>query len=180
MKKTFIAIFILILTALLCACGKDDEPKASIADPAQTQAPSIVEVKITLDNLFDYFEYKEYSAHFKGESGTTAYAQSSYGLALKEGYIAANSPEHKDTLELEITADGVVLAGNFNVDFSTLQYTGETTSSERTVIEQTLHFWPQGNRTTVFSYGTYSDSYIIYLENFAVTSAKGSIYLSVG
>lgn len=180
MKKSFIAIFILVSSLLLCACGKDDEPNTSVANPAQTAAPTIVEIKITLDNLFDYFEYREYSTHFKGEDGTTAYAQTAYGFALKEGYIAANSPEHEDSLELEIEAEGVVLSGSFDVDFATLQYSGETSSSERTSVHETLHFWPQGNRTTVFSYGTYNDSYIIYLENFAVTSAKGSIFLSVG
>ena len=51
------------------------------------------------------------------------------------------------------------------------------TGTERNSITHTLKFWPKGDRTTTWTFGNYSDSYILYLENFTVTSAKGSIYL---
>ena len=80
-------------------------------------------------------------------------------------------------MEITFTADGVVNSGNFDVDFTTLQYSGTATSTERTSITQTLKFWPKGDRTTIWTFGNYSDTYILYLENFTVISAAGSVYL---
>ena len=82
-----------------------------------------------------------------------------------------------DTMEITFTADGVVNSGSFDVDFASLQYSGTVTGTERSSITHTLKFWPKGDRTTTWTFGNYSDSYILYLENFTVTSAKGSIYL---
>lgn len=80
-------------------------------------------------------------------------------------------------MEITFTADGVVNSGNFDVDFASLQYSGTVTGTERNSITHTLKFWPKGDRTTTWTFGNYSDSYILYLENFTVTSAKGSVYL---
>ena len=152
------------------------EEPAQIQPPQETPNP-VFEVKITLDNLYDYFEYREYPAAVKNDNGDISNVQVSYGLALKEGYTAANSSKYKDTMEITFTADGVVNSGSFDVDFASLQYSGTVTGTERSSITHTLKFWPKGDRTTTWTFGNYSDSYILYLENFTVTSAKGSIYL---
>ena len=177
MKRTLISLLALCLLLFLCACGKEEaEEPAQIQAPQETPNP-VFEVKITLDNLYDYFEYREYPVTVKNDNGDISNVQVSYGLALKEGYTAANSSKYKDTMEITFTADGVVNSGSFEVDFATLQYSGTVTSTERSSITHTLKFWPKGDRTTTWTFGNYSDSYILYLENFTVTSAKGSIYL---
>ena len=177
MKRTLIILLTVCLLLSLCACGKEKaEEPAQILAPQETPNP-VFEVKITLDNLYDYFEYREYPAAVKNDNGGISNVQVSYGLALKEGYTAANSSKYKDTMEITFTADGVVNSGSFDVDFASLQYSGTVTGTERSSITHTLKFWPKGDRTTTWTFGNYSDSYILYLENFTVTSAKGSIYL---
>lgn len=177
MKRTLIILLTVCLLLSLCACGKEEaEEPVQILAPLEAPNP-VFEVKITLDNLYDYFEYREYPAAVKNDNGGISNVQVSYGLALKEGYTAANSSKYKDTMEITFTADGVVNSGSFDVDFATLQYSGTVTSTERNSITHTLKFWPKGDRTTTWTFGNYSDSYILYLENFTVTSAKGSVYL---
>ena len=177
MKRTLIILLTVCLLLSLCACGKEEaEEPVQILAPLEAPNP-VFEVKITLDNLYDYFEYREYPAAVKNDNGGISNVQVSYGLALKEGYTAANSSKYKDTMEITFTADGVVNSGSFDVDFATLQYSGTVTSTERSSITHTLKFWPKGDRTTTWTFGNYSDSYILYLENFTVTSAKGSVYL---
>lgn len=177
MKRILITLLAVCLLLSLCACGKEEaEEPVQILAPQETPNP-VFEVKITLDNLYDYFEYREYPAAVKNDNGGISNVQVSYGLALKEGYMAANSSKYKDTMEITFTADGVVNSGSFDVDFATLQYSGTVTSTERNSITHTLKFWPKGDRTTTWTFGNYSDSYILYLENFTVTSAKGSVYL---
>lgn len=177
MKRTLIILLTVCLLLSLCACGKEEaEEPAQLQAPQETPNP-VFEVKITLDNLYDYFEYREYPAAVKNDNGDISNVQVAYGLALKDGYTAANSSKYKDTMEITFTADGVVNTGSFAVDFATLQYSGTVTNTERNSITHTLKFWPKGDRTTTWTFGNYSDSYILYLENFTVTSAKGSIYL---
>lgn len=177
MKRILFTLLAACLLLSLCACGKEEAEKpVQILAPQETPNP-VFEVKITLDNLYDYFEYREYPAAVKNDNGGISNVQVSYGLALKEGYTAANSSKYKDTMEITFTADGVVNSGSFDVDFATLQFSGTVTSTERNSITQTLKFWPKGDRTTTWTFGNYSDSYILYLENFTVTSAKGSVYL---
>lgn len=181
MKKIHFIFLLLLLSILLCGCGKKEAvilPGATEAVPEASN--SVVEVKITLDNLYDYFEYKEYPTYYKDGNGDVTSVQISYGLALREGYTAANLPNRKDTMEITFTADGIVKSGSFDVDFTTLQYSGTTTTSETETISKTLAFWPKGDRTFIWTFGNYSTSYIMYLENFTVTSAKGSIFLKNG
>lgn len=150
-----------------------------MAAPTVTADPNqVYEIKITMDNLYDFFYYKEYRADIRGENSSEINsAQISYGLQLKEAFVAADDGVHKDTMELHFEADGVVMSGLFDVDFNTLQYTGDVYSSETTHISESLSFWPKGSRTTVWTFGNYSSSYILYLENFTVTDVSGSIFV---
>lgn len=176
-KKLLIFLLTFCLLFSLCACGKDEPAEPAPSQTVQEAANPIYEVKITMDNLYDYFEYREYTTYIKNDNGSISNVQVSYGLALKEGYTAANSPKYKDTMEITFTADGVVNSGDFDVDYTTLQYSGTVTSTERSTVTETLKFWPKGDRTVIWTFGNYSDCYILYLENFTVTSAKGSIFL---
>ena len=184
MKRTIALILAVVMAFSLCACGKknkkkDKEASQPVAAPVATTDPDqVYEIKITPENLYDFFYYKEYRTDYKGESGREINsAQISYGLQLKEAFVAADDGVHKDTMKLNFEADGVVLEGQFDVDFNTLQYTGDVYSSETKHISESLQFWPKGSRTTVWTFGNYSSSYILYLENFTVTDVSGSIFV---
>lgn len=184
MKKILSFVLCAAMLLCLCACGKDDE--STPAEPEESAAVDydrIYEVDITPENLLDYFEFKAFRADSKLTDGDNAgkitSVQMSYGFALRQGYTAANDSKHKDTLKIDFTATGVVKTGNFTVDFNTLEYTGEVTSSETVPIEDSLTFWPKGDRTTTYPYGNYSDTYIIYLENFNLSSVSGKVYIKL-
>lgn len=184
MKKILSFVLCAAMLLCLCACCKDDE--STPAEPEESAAVDydrIYEVDITPENLLDYFEFKAFRADSKLTDGDNAgeitSVQMSYGFALRQGYTAANDSKHKDTLKIDFTATGVVKTGNFTVDFNTLEYTGEVTSSETVPIEDSLTFWPKGDRTTTYPYGNYSDTYIIYLENFNLSSVSGKVYIKL-
>ena len=161
----------------VCGCGSRAEPEPE-GLPADAVREEFLEVKITPANLYDYFEYREFKTEVKGENnGEISNVQVAYGLALREGWTAANDPKHKDTLRVGFTAEQVINHGSYSVDYATLYYSGTTYSTERKTIEEELVFWPKGDRTSVWTFGNYSDSYILYLEHFTVTSASGTIYL---
>lgn len=183
MKRILAFALCAAMLLCLCACGKKDEAPEAPQESDAIDYERVYEVDITPGNLLDYFEFKAFRADSKltdGENaGEITSVQMSYGFALRQGYVAANDDKHKDTLKIDFTATGVVKSGNFNVDFTTLEYTGDVLSSETVPIEGSLSFWPKGNRTTVYAYGNYSDSYIIYLENFNLSSVSGKIYIKL-
>ena len=173
------ALLLCALLALgLCACGKraPAEPEGLPADLPKDD--DVVEVKLTRDNLYDYFEYREFPSEVKGENnGEISNVQIAYGFALREGWTAANDPRHKDTLRIDFTAEQVINSGRFTVDFETLQWSGTPASTERKPVSESFVFWPKGDRTSVWTFGNYSDTYILYLENFTVTRVSGSVVL---
>ncbi len=178
--RKVIALLLALLMALsLTACGRKAKEKKEKAPASPTPVPNeAFEVKLSKDNLFDYFDYKEFRADVRDENTSEIDSSTiSYGLQLKERYTAANEEKHRDTMVLRFEADGVVMAGNFEVNFDDLSYTGLADSIERTHIEETLHFWGKGDRTTWWTFGNYSSSYIMYLENFTVTDVSGSVWL---
>lgn len=179
-KRSVLLLAVVILSLSLCACAEKEPAAPETTQAVQQVSSPVIEVKITPENLYDYFEYREYTTYFKNDDGNVTSVQIAYGFALKEGYTAANSPEHKDTLEITFTADGIVNRGSFDVDYTTLQYTGTVSGTETNPVSGTLAFWPKGDRTVIWPYGLYSDSYIIYLQNFTVTAAKGNIFLKNG
>ncbi len=170
-----LAALMLLPLFLLSGCGKQKKKEEDDGDdPA---GPQIVEVRLNADNFYDYFDYKEYPSYATDEEGKINACNLSYGFALREGLQAANDPEHTDTLRVSFTAEGVSQNGEYEVDFQTLKYSGTTWSEERETISDTLTFWPPGNRTVSYPYGTLSSSYIIMFRSMNVTGVSGSIYL---
>ena len=182
MKKTAALLLALLLAVLLAGCGRGkEEAAAPTATPAPTPTPNeVFEVRLDLNNLYTYFDYKEYRADVRDES--TAEINSAtvaYGLQLKPQFTAANDPAHKDTMALRFEAEGVVMSGDFDIDFRTLTFTGTPATSERVQVSELLHFWPKGDRTTTWAFGNYSSSNIMYFESFRVTEVSGSVFLKM-
>ncbi len=181
MKRAIALLLALCMAFSLAACGKKKSKKdgSEQAPAAPTPIPNeAFEVRTTLDNLYQYFDYKEFRADVRDENTSEIDSSTiSYGFQLKEQYTAANEEKHKDTMALHFKADGVVMEGSFDINFDDLSHTGLADSIERTSVEETLHFWGKGDRTTWWTFGNYSSSYIMYLENFTVTDVSGSIWL---
>ena len=177
--RKLIALMLAAAMALcLCGCKKKNREQAT-AQPVATATPNeVFEVKITMDNLWDYFYYKEYRTDVRSETDSKILScQIAYGLQLKEIYTAANDEKHRDTMKLKFEADGIVMEGDYVVDFDTLQFTGPTYKADVTKVSETLSFWPKGNRTSTWAFGNYSTSYILYFQNFTVTDVSGSIFI---
>ena len=179
LPSLFCLITVLLLAVLLIGCAGQEKTPEEV-EPETPPSPQIMEVRITGANFYDYFDYREYPNYATDEDGNINACNLSYGFSLRDGYVAANDPEHKDTLQVSFTAEGVSQYGEFDVDFKTLRYSGSASSEERETVSDTLTFWAQGGRTVSFPYGTISSSYIIKLYNFTVTSVGGSIWLRIG
>jgi len=176
-KRIMLCLLCFVLLFSLPACGKKKKQEQGNTNVVVSAAPTVYEVEITPQNIFDYFDFKQYPTHLKDEDGNVTSVQIAYGLELKEGYYAANSDEYEDTMELSFTAEGVVNEGTFTIDFDTLQYGGTITETSYVTVSETLKFWPKGNRTTVWSFGLFSRGYVNYFQNFVITDAKGSIFI---
>ena len=186
-KKTSLFLILLLVLGLLTACGKQKENDEAEEDVPQ--GPKIMEVKITgLDDLLRYFDYKDFPSFATDEDGNITECNLSCGFSLKEGLVAANDPDHKDTLKVNFTANVLSQHGEFNIDFQNLNDNGipryETLwiNPDETVtgtISETLPFWPQGNRTMTWQYGFLSSSYVTTMQSFTVTAVSGSIFLLV-
>ena len=169
---------------VFCLAGckkKGTEESAPVAPVAPTPTPNeLFEVKMSLDNLYTYFDYKEYRADIRDENSSEINSSTiAYGLQLKPQFTAANDLEHKDTMALSFEADGVVMSGNFQINFNDLSFTGTAETNERVHVSEVLHFWPKGDRTTTWAFGNYSNSNIMYFESFRVTQVTGSIFLKM-
>ena len=182
MKRTFALLLALCLIAGLCGCGKK---KKAAAEPTPPSAPTptpneIFEVKLTLDNLYTYFDYKEYRADVRDENSSEIDSSTiAYGLQLKPQFTAANDAEHRDTMLLRFEAEGIVMSGDFQINFNDLSYTGYADTNERVHVSETLHFWPKGDRTTTWAFGNYSGTNIMYFDSFRVTQVTGSVFLKM-
>ena len=95
---------------------------------------------------------------------------------VKETVVEA---ERVPLTEVAETAEGVVLSGDFQVDFTQERpsFSGTTATAEHTHVSEQLRFWPKEDRTTWWAFGNYSSSNIMYFESFAVTKASGSVWL---
>ena len=182
-KQNFHALLLCLLLLFsvpgLTACGKKKNASPEEEGIPTASGGRIVEIKINGTNFYDYFDYKEYPKYQTDEDGVINACELSYGFSLREGYVAANDPDHKDTLKVSFTADEVSQNGEFDVNFRNLTWTGTPVSETHEPVSQTLTFWAQGGRTLSYPAGLLSSAYIIRLEAFTVTSVEGSIYLLI-
>ena len=178
-RAGLLCLLLLLSVAVLSACGKKNKPAETDEIETTESGAQIREVKINGANFYDYFDYKEYPKYQTDEDGVINACEISYGFSLREGYTAANDPNHKDTLKVSFTADEVSRNGEFAVNFQNLTWSGTPASETHEPVSETLTFWPQGGRTVSYPAGLFSTSYIIRLEAFTVTSVEGSIYLLV-
>ena len=182
MKRTLALVLALCMLLCLTGCRRKNQKETAPAAPAvPTPTPNeVFEVKLTLDNLFTYFDYKEYRADVRDENSSEIDSSTiAYGLQLKPQFTAANDLEHKDTMLLRFEADGVVMSGDFQINFNDLSYTGYADTNERVHVSETLHFWPKGDRTTTWAFGNYSSSNIMFFDSFRVTQVTGSVFLKM-
>ena len=182
MKRVIALLLVLTLALGLCGCGRKKKKEATSTAPVPpTPTPNeVFEVKLTLDNLYTYFDYKEYRADVRDENSSEIDSSTiAYGLQLKPQFTAANDEAHKDTMVLRFEADGVVMSGDFQINFNDLSFTGYADTNERVHVSELLHFWPKGDRTTTWAFGNYSNSNIMYFESFRVTDVAGSVFLKM-
>ena len=182
MKRTLALVLALCMLLCLTGCRKNNKKETAPAAPAvPTPTPNeVFEVRLTLENLFTYFDYKEYRADVRDENSSEIDSSTiAYGLQLKPQFTAANDLEHKDTMLLRFEADGVVMSGDFQINFNDLSYTGYADTNERVHVSETLHFWPKGDRTTTWAFGNYSNSNIMFFDSFRVTQVTGSVFLKM-
>ena len=182
MKRIITLLLALCMVVMLVGCKKKEKPEAEPTQPpAPTPTPNeIFEVKMSLDNLYTYFDYKEYRADVRDENTSEINSSTiAYGLQLKPQFTAANDPAHKDTMALRFEAEGVVMSGDFQINFDDLSFTGIPETSERVQISELLHFWPKGDRTTTWAFGNYSNSNIMYFDSFRVAEVSGSVFLKM-
>ena len=182
MKRTLALVLALCMLLCLTGCRRKNKEEAAPAAPAvPTPTPNeVFEVRLSLDNLYTYFDYKEYRADVRDENSSEIDSSTiAYGLQLKPQFTAANDLEHKDTMLLRFEADGVVMSGDFQINFTDLSYTGYADTNERVHVSETLHFWPKGDRTTTWAFGNYSSSNIMFFDSFRVTQVTGSVFLKM-
>ena len=179
MKRSLALLLVLCLALSLAACKKKE--KAPKETPLPTPTPNeVFEVKMTLENLYTYFDYKEYRADVRDENSSEINSATiAYGLQLKPRFTAANDPEHKDTMVLRFIADGSVMSGDFRIDSTDLSFTGTAETNERVHVSEQLRFWPKGDRTTTWAFGNYSSSNIMYFDAFRVVEVTGSVFLKM-
>ena len=118
MKRTLALVLALCMLLSLTGCKRKNKKETAPAAPAvPTPTPNeVFEVKLSLDNLFTYFDYKEYRADVRDENSSEIDSSTiAYGLQLKPQFTAANDLEHKDTMLLRFEADGVVMSGDFQI-----------------------------------------------------------------
>ena len=182
MKRPLALVLALCMLLCLTGCRRKNKTETAPAAPAvPTPTPNeVFEVKLTLDNLYTYFDYKEYRADVRDENSSEIDSSTiAYGLQLKPQFTAANDLEHKDTMLLRFEAEGVVMSGDFQINFNDLSYTGYADTNERVHVSETLHFWPKGDRTTTWAFGNYSNSNIMFFDSLRVTQVTGSVFLKM-
>ena len=181
MRRAVALLLGLCMVLCLTGCGKKNKAEPAPAPAVPTPTPNeVFEVKLGMDNLFTYFDYKEFRADVRDENTSDINSSTiAYGLQLKPQFTAANDLEHKDTMLLRFEADGVVMSGDFQINFTDLSYTGYADTNERVHVSETLHFWPKGDRTTTWAFGNYSSSNIMFFDSFRVTQVTGSVFLKM-
>lgn len=153
MKKIICLVLSILMLISLCACGEKKSEEAKPAEPETVEEeveaeepveepeeelepepeepaepePEIIEVELTVDNFFDYFELKEGISDFNdSDSGT--YTNWSFYYALREGYSFA---ERVQIFEIESSFVHTVGTPK-NIDFAAFTWdTAKTLTSAK-------------------------------------------------
>ena len=156
--------------------------------------PDIVEVAVTTENFFDYFEYKEYvdeSLTMRDEAGNITNLFVIYSYVLKDGYTLAAVKAADCAVAADITYEYITYGYPENVDFVNRTF---TKAEDGTEISESLDITLQGklvdHGTVIEGLGAEEQVYEITLpafmfSNFAVqelrsvelVSAGGTLYL---
>ena len=181
MRRAVALLLCLGIALCLCACSGKKKAEPSAAPAAPTPTPNeVFEVRLSPENFYTYFEYKEYRADIRDENTSDINSSTiAYGFALKPQFTAANDGEHRDSMTLRFEADGTVMSGDFQINFDDLSFTGTPAQRDHVHVSELLHFWPKGDRTTTWAFGNYSNSNIMYFESFRVTEVSGSVFLKM-
>ena len=181
MRRAVALLLCLGMALCLCACSGKKKAEPSAAPAVPTATPNeVFEVRLSPENFYTYFAYKEYRADIRDENTSDINSSTiAYGFALKPQFTAANDGEHRDSMTLRFEADGTVMSGDFQINFDDLSYTGTAHEREHVHVSELLHFWPKGDRTTTWAFGNYSNSNIMYFESFRVTEVSGSVFLKM-
>ncbi|MBR0352749.1 MAG: hypothetical protein IJH53_06050 [Oscillospiraceae bacterium] len=148
MKRAVLVILILSLCLGLCACGSPAPLPAPVqaADPApapmmeaapepapepepEPAAPSVVELTITTENFFDYFEYVEFPEYNrkieKDSAGNVTEIVFWTGFYLKDGYALAEENTQDCKVEAGIRCNALSFGDNqgITVDLENCSYT---------------------------------------------------------
>ena len=74
MKRFILIILALAVAAGCCACGRSGGRKSGAKHDAAERSP-VVEVEMTMENFYDYFEYHEFHSPTKNDDGVTTSMQ---------------------------------------------------------------------------------------------------------
>ena len=181
MRRAIALLLCLGMVLCLVGCGKKKKAEPSPVPAVPTPTPNeLFEVRLSPENFYTYFDYKEYRADVRDENTSDINSSTiAYGFALKPQFTAANDPAHRDTMTLRFEADSTVMSGEFQVNFDDLSYTGTADTREQVHVSELLHFWPKGDRTTTWTFGNYSNSNIMYFESFRLAEVSGSVFLKM-
>lgn len=170
-------------TDIVDALEAEDYDGAVEAVNAMRPAPSVTEIEITVDNFWDYFEYREDFFKKTNSFGETEvdYTVIMCGFALKEEF-AKNLNEEKDSrVAVAFKADSVFEMANINADEHSFAWTGIASSNSKPK-DENVKIDCQPDNPRLYGAGTIlHEGYTIYferLQNIQITRVEGFLYLN--
>ena len=167
-------------STVIDALEKEDYDGAVEAVNALRPAPKIIEVEITMDNLWDYFEITEQRNEEKDAQGNLISLHINYLLSLREEYTLAKGDEYPTDVVVGYEYDSS-FSSYFkpcSVDFDNFTCNGSAWANETNHESKQVRF-PQ-NKWVYDVYATNNPNYdatIQTVSNFEVLNASGTLYL---
>lgn len=210
MKRLIALVLVLASLFALCACEAPapapapapsptpapeltPETHAVIEEPAsEHNTPSVIEVQITSENFFDYFEYFDFpesrTYEHKDSDGNITYLSAPSGFLLRKGYMLAEEMQDECSVEIEVRFDEHRFAhnGGITVDMDALTYsvTGRPSYVESydEICTGTINFSPDTyyiyiHCPTTLGNGKDHSTFIIIQDTIELVSASGTLYL---
>ena len=209
MKRTVTSVLFFALCLVFCACGHTAAPNpthVSVPTPETTHDPaeilpdhntdpegdtapdiesasSIIEVEITVDNLWDYFEIVKDRTEKKDSKGKLYYLYVARRLSLKKEYTLADGEDYPTdvTVDFEFDNKFTCYRKPCTIDYKNFKATGKVWSQDQTHESQIAHFpyspsldcsWADADPGNKDSPSVVSSS-----SNFKIISAGGKLCL---